>query len=227
VQNASVIRIVLADRQEIFRDGLKRLLESQPNFMVVGGAGSAAETLRLVRDLDPDVLLLDLALNGGDSLEILRTLAATPHRVRTIGLTAGVESDLLNAAVQHGARGSIRKESATALLFQNIRTVFHDEHWICCDDSSAALDETSGPGPAGDIASAKRYRLTRREMDIVSAVAAGESNKGIALKLSLSEDTVKHHVSHVFDKLGVFSRLELALFAFNHDLIKDMVDFLG
>ena len=226
MENASVIRILLADRQEIFRDGLKRLLESEPNFMVVGGAGSAGETLRLVRDLDPDVLLLDLALNGGDSLEILRTLAATPHRVRTIGLTAGIESDLLNAAVQHGARGSIRKESATALLFQNIRTVFHDEHWICRDDSTAALDETSGR-PAGDVANAKRYRLTRREMDIVSAVAAGESNKGIARRLSLSEDTVKHHVSHVFDKLGVFSRLELALFAFNHDLIKDLVDFLG
>jgi DNA-binding NarL/FixJ family response regulator len=227
VKNACVIRILHADRQVIFRDGLKRLLESEPDFVVLGGSGCARETLQLVRDLDPDVLLLDLALNGGGSLEILRTLAATPHRVRTIGLTAGIGSDLLNAAMRHGARGSIRKESATALLFQNIRTVFHDEHWICRDDARAPLDETSGPGPAGDVAKAKRYRLTRREMDIVSAVAAGESNKGIARKLSLSEDTVKHHVSHVFDKLGVFSRLELALFAFNHDLIKDMVDFLG
>jgi two-component system, NarL family, nitrate/nitrite response regulator NarL len=227
VENACVIRILLADRQEIFRDGLKRLLESEPNFVVVGGAGSARETLQLVQDLDPDVLLLDLALNGGDSLQILRTLAAIAHRVRTIGLTAGIDSGLLNAALQHGARGSIRKESATALLVQNIRTVFHDQHWICRDETGAALDETSGPGPADDAAKAKRYRLTRREMDIVSAVAAGESNKGIARKLSLSEDTVKHHVSHVFDKLGVFSRLELALFAFNHDLVKDFIDFLG
>jgi len=138
-----------------------------------------------------------------------------------------VESDLLNAAMQHGARGSIRKESATALLFQNIRTVFHDDHWICRDDAGPALDEASAPAPQGDAAKGKRYRLTRREMDIVSAVAAGESNKGIAQRLSLSEDTVKHHVSHVFDKLGVFSRLELALFAFNHDLVKDVLDFLG
>jgi len=226
VENPCVIRILLADRQEIFRDGLERLLESEPHFVVVGGSGNARETLQLVRDFDPDVLLLDLALNGGDSLEILRTLAATPHRVRTIGLTAGVESDLMNAAMQHGARGSIRKESATALLFQNIRTVFHDEQWICRDEAVPALDEASAPAH-GDAAKAKRYRLTRREMDIVSAVAAGESNKGIARKLSLSEDTVKHHVSHVFDKLGVFSRLELALFAFNHDLVKDVLDFLG
>jgi len=129
--------------------------------------------------------------------------------------------------MQHGARGSIRKESASALLFQNIRTVFHDERWICRDEAVPALDEASAPAPRGNAANAKRYRLTRREMDIVSAVAAGESNKGIARKLSLSEDTVKHHVSHVFDKLGVFSRLELALFAFNHDLVKDVLDFLG
>ena len=124
MENPCVIRILLADRQEIFRDGLKRLLESEPHFVVVGGAGSARETLQLVRDFDPDVLLLDLALNGGDSLQILRTLAATPHRVRTIGLTAGVESDLLNAAMRHGARGSIRKESATALLFRTSAPCF-------------------------------------------------------------------------------------------------------
>jgi two-component system nitrate/nitrite response regulator NarL len=227
VENVCVIRILLADRQEIFRDGLKRLLESEPGFVVVGTAGNAREVLQLVRDLDPDVLLLDLALPG-DSLEILRTLAATPHRVRTIGLTAGVEKDVLDAAMQHGARGTIRKESATTLLFKSIRTVFGDEPWICRDDSGPAVDETSGAAPQGGVdAHAKRFRLTRREMDIVSAVAAGESNKGIARKLSLSEDTVKQHVSHVFDKLGVFSRLELAVFAFNHDLVKDIVDFLG
>jgi DNA-binding NarL/FixJ family response regulator len=227
VENVCIIRILLADRQEIFRDGLRRLLEPEPGFVVVGTAGNAAQALQLTRDLDPDVLLLDLALHGGDSLEILRTLAATPHRVRTIGLTAGVEQDVLEAALQHGARGTIRKESATALLFKSIRTVFEDEHWICRDDAGAAVDETSGAGPQGAEARGKRFRLTRREMDIVSAVAAGESNKGIARKLSLSEDTVKHHVSHVFDKLGVFSRLELAVFAFNHNLVRDIVDSLS
>jgi DNA-binding NarL/FixJ family response regulator len=218
----------LADRQEIFRDGLKRLLESEAGFVVVGGASSAAQALQLVRELDPDVLLLDLALHGGDSLQILQTLAATPHRVRTIGLTASVlEKDLLKEARQHGARGAIRKESATALLFKSIRAVFEDEHWTCPEDAAPAADETSAEAPpAGVGAPAKKFRLTRREMDIVSAVAAGESNKGIAQRLSLSEDTVKHHVSHVFDKLGVFSRLELAIFALNHDLVHDIADLL-
>jgi DNA-binding NarL/FixJ family response regulator len=223
VDKASVIRIVLADRQEIFREGLKRLLESEPDFVVVGGAGAPAEVLQLVSSLDPDVLLLDLG-HGGDSLEILAALAQKPYRVRTIGLTAAVEEEMLKAAVRHGARGTIRKESATPLLFKSIRTVVEDDTWMCPDPAAAAADSAGQPADASVEAQAKKFRLTRREMDIVSAVAAGESNKGIAQRLSLSEDTVKHHVSHVFDKLGVFSRLELAIFAFNHDLVADIAE---
>ncbi len=228
MEKACVIRILLADRQEIFRDGLKRLLESEPGFVAVGGTGDARQALQLVQDLDPDVLLLDLALHNGDSLEILRTLAATRHRVRTIGLIDGVEKSVQQAALRHGARGTIRKDSATSLLFRSIRTVFHDEHWICRDTAGPAVHETSDAVPQADIElQANRFGLTRREMDIVAAVASGESNKRIARKLSLSEDTVKHHISHVFDKLGVFSRLELAVFAFNHDLVRDIVDLAG
>jgi len=224
VDNASVIGIVLADRQEIFREGLKRLLESEPGFVVVGGAGTPAEVLQLVLELDPDVLLLDLGLHGSGSLEILKALAQKPYRVRTIGLTAAVEEEMLKAAVRHGARGTIRKESATPLLFKSIRTVVEDDTWMCPDPAAAAAESEGQPADASVEAQAKKFRLTRREMDIVSAVAAGESNKGIAQRLSLSEDTVKHHVSHVFDKLGVFSRLELAIFALNHDLVADIAE---
>jgi len=227
MENDSVIRILLADRQEIFRDSVKLLLESDPGFVVMGGAGDASQALQLVHDLNPDVLLLDLALRNGDSLEILRTLAATRPRVRTIGLVDGTQKSVQKAALRHGARGTIRRDSATQMLFESIRTVFRDEHWICNDTSRPAVDATSHAAAQRDVAApAKRFNLTRREMDIVSAVAAGESNKSIARKLSLSEDTVKHHVSHVFDKLGVFSRLELAVFALNNDLVKDIADFL-
>lgn len=223
MEKASVIRIVLADRQEIFREGLKRLLESEPDFTVVGGAGTPAGVLQLVTDLDPDVLLLDLGRHG-DSLEILEALAQNPYRVRTIGLTSSVEDEMLKAALRHGARGTIRKESATPLLFTSIRAVVEDDTWMCPDPSTVAAEASGQAAGVGIEAQAKRFRLTRREMDIVSAVAAGESNKGIAQRLALSEDTVKHHVSHVFDKLGVFSRLELAIFAFNHDLVSDIAE---
>ena len=222
-----VIRIFVADRQEIFRDSVKRLLESEPGFVVAGGAGDASLTVQLVRDLDPDVLLLDMALRNGDSLEILKTLAESRQRVRAIALVDGNQKSVQKAALRHGARGAIRRDSATRVLFDCIRTVFHDEHWVGTDTSRQPSDG-SGDASSRDVpAPAKRFNLTRREMDIVSAVAAGESNKSIARKLSLSEDTVKHHVSHVFDKLGVFSRLELAVFAFNNDLVRDIADFLG
>jgi two-component system nitrate/nitrite response regulator NarL len=221
VDKGSVIRIVLADRQEIFREGLKRLLESEPDFVVVGGAGTAAEVLRLVDALDPDVLLLDLRLAGDESLEVITALAKKPSRVRTIGLTASVEAEMLKSAIRHGVRGAIRKESETPLLFKSIRSVVEDDTWMC-PELPAPGDADGSSTEFSVEAQAKKFRLTRRELDIVTAVAAGESNKGIAQRLSLSEDTVKHHVSHVFDKLGVFSRLELAIFALNHDLVADI-----
>jgi two-component system nitrate/nitrite response regulator NarL len=225
LEKASVIRILLAHRLEIYRDGLTRLLQSQQGFVAVGSAGTAPEALQLVRELDPDILLLDLALNNGDGLEVLRTLERTGERVRTIGFVDGAETSVQQAALRHGARVTLRKDSATALLFTSIRTVFHGERWICRDMTGTTVHEPSDAAPQRDVhVPAKRFNLTRREMDVVSAVAAGESNKGIARKLSLSEDTVKHHVSHVFDKLGVFSRLELAVFAFNHDLVRDVID---
>ena len=226
MENACVIRILLADRQEIFRDGLKRLLESEPGFQVMGGAANAPQALQLVQELNPDVLLLDLALHNGDSLEILRTLEAKRHRVRTIGLTEGGEKSIQNAALRHGARGTLRKDSATRVLFETIRIVFHNDQWVGHDTSRPPVEATIEVAPPDLQGPAKRFNLTRREMDIVSAVAAGESNKRIARKLSLSEDTVKHHVSNVFDKLGVYSRLELAVFAFNHDLVRDVADLL-
>jgi DNA-binding NarL/FixJ family response regulator len=222
MEKPSPIRIVLADHQQIFRDGLKSLLDSEPEFLVIGWAGSALHTLRMVHELHPDVLLLDLALPGG-GLGVLQKLALMPEPVRTIALTASIDQDTFISALQHGARGVILKESTTALLFKSIRTVIADEYWVGREYVGPLVERLRRLTEQCEAEGhAKRFKLTRREMQIVTAVAAGESNKGIAQRLSLSEDTVKHHVSHVFDKLGVFSRLELAVFAINHKLVKDM-----
>ena len=222
METPSPIRIVLADHQQIFRDGLKSLLDSEPGFVVIGWAGSGLHALRMVHDLHPDVLLLDLTLPGG-GLNVLKKLAMMPEPVRTIALTASIDQDTLVAALQCGARGVILKDSTTALLFKSIRTVIADEYWVGREDVGHLVERLRRLTEQCEAEGhAKRFKLTRREMEIVTAVAAGESNKGIAQRLSLSEDTVKHHVSHVFDKLGVFSRLELAVFAINHKLVKDM-----
>ena len=222
MKNPSIVRIVLADHQQIFRDGLKSLLNSEAGFVVVGDVGTALHTLRMVRELHPDVLLVDLALPGG-GLNVLKKLAAMPEPVRTIALTGIIDHDILIAALQHGARGVILKESTTALLFKSIRSVIADQYWVGREDVGHIVERLRRLAQQSEAeVHAKRFRLTRREMEIVTAVAAGESNKGIAERLSLSEDTVKHHVSHVFDKLGVYSRLELAVFAINHKLVKNL-----
>lgn len=222
MENLQVIRIVLADHQLIFRDGMKSLLEAQPDFAVVGEAGSSAQVLRLVRDLHPDVLVLDLALPGG-GLAVLKKLAATPASARTIALAPSTDRETMLSALSNGARGVIGRETSSALLSKSIRAAAGDEYWIGRNDVGVIVERMRRLAQQSEAEQhAKRFRLTRREMDIVTAVAAGESNKGIAQRLSLSEDTVKHHVSHVFDKLGVYSRLELAVFAINHKLVKDV-----
>jgi two-component system nitrate/nitrite response regulator NarL len=158
----------------------------------------------------------------GGGLAVLKKLATMPQPVRTIALAPTSDRDLLMSALQHGARGVIGRESTTAMLFKSLRTAVTDQYWIGREDVAAIVERMRQLTQQCEAEQhAKRFKLTRREMDIVTAVAAGESNKGIAERLSLSEDTVKHHVSHVFDKLGVYSRLELAVFAINHRLVKD------
>ena len=203
--NARVIRIALVDRQEILRNGLKRLLESEPGFVVVGGTDNARQALRLVRDLDPDILLLDMGLRGGESFEVLRALAPPLHSVRTIGLIGGVEKDMTKAALRSGACAVILKESATAQLFTSIRTVFEGKSLIRPGETAPVAGVMRELPPRTIEPPARRLTLTRRDMDIVSAVAAGESTKSIAQLLSISEDAVKHHVSRAFGKLSVLT----------------------
>ena len=222
VEQPSVVRIVIAHHEQIFRDGLTLLLGSEPGFVVVGDAANGTRALRMVRDFRPDVLLVDLALPEG-GISVLKKLATMPERVKAIALVASADEDLLIAALEQGARGVILKESPTALLFKSIRIVLADQFWIGRDNVGPVVERMRRLAQQYETEKhAKHFKLTRREMEIVMAVAGGESNKDIAQRLSVREDTVKHHVSNVFAKLGVSSRLELAVFAINHELVKDV-----
>jgi two-component system, NarL family, nitrate/nitrite response regulator NarL len=215
------IRIVIADDHPIFRDGLNRLLHSEPDFRVVGEAGDGATAVRVCAQVMPDVLLLDVSMPGTGGLETLQRLAAEVPSVRTLVLTVGLDRAALVTALQLGARGVLLKDATTALLFQSIRSVRKEEYWLDPQTVGHLVDSLRRPTPDAPEVKPRtpgRYNLTPREMEIVMRVASGESNKDIAQALSLRENTVKHHLSSIFDKLGVFSRLELAVFALNHQL---------
>ena len=211
------VSILIADDHPIFRDGLRRLLESEPNLRVVGEAADGAEAVSLARDLKPDILLLDLAMPRVPGIDALRELAAANSPVRTILLTASAERPQIVEALQLGARGLVLKESATQVLLKSIAAVMAGSYWVgresVPDLQQLVLDDAPAEHPAS------RYGLTRREMQMVTAIVEGFSNREIAQKFNVREDTVKHHLTSIFSKLGVSTRLELALFALERRLV--------
>jgi two-component system nitrate/nitrite response regulator NarL len=213
----SPVRILIADDHPLFRDGLRRLLQAEPGFEVVGEA-SDGDMLDLVRKTKPDILLLDLSMPRQDGMETLRELAASRLPVRTLLLTASIEKPQIVQALKLGAYGVIMKESTTQRLFDSIQCVMAGQYWVGRESVSDLVRALRSVTPADDGVRARDYGLTTRETEIVTLVVAGYSNPDIAQRCSISEQTVKHHISNVFDKLGVSNRLELALFAVNHRL---------
>lgn len=218
-KKAALTRIVIADDHPIFRDGLKRLLESEREFKVVGEACDGIDAVTLVQQLKPDVLLLDLAMPRRAGLDALREMGNDPVSPRVILLTAAAEKHEIVEALQLGARGVVLKDSATQILLKSIRAVMSGEYWVGRESVSNLVQylrnlvDSSVNDPRK-----KKYGLTPRELEVISAVVAGFANKEIAQHFKISEDTVKHHLSNIFDKLGVSTRLELALFAVNQAL---------
>jgi two-component system nitrate/nitrite response regulator NarL len=216
---SEIIRVAIADDHPILREGLRRLLEDEGGFEVVGQAADGQEAVRLARDARPDVLLLDLAMPRASGLDALRELSASGGGPKVLLLTVAIDDAQVVEALELGARGVVLKEAATELLFKAIRSVVAGQYWVGRDTVTdivrhlrerAAAVARRRPSPA--------QRLTAREREIVAAVAAGDSNRQIAARLGLAEDTVKHHITNIFDKLGVSNRAELAAYAASHGL---------
>lgn len=193
------------------------MLEAVPQFRVVGEAGDGKEAVRLARELSPDILLLDLSMPRHPGMEALREIAGLSLPLRTLIVAITASKVEILEALQHGARGVILKESAVQLVRKSIQSVMAGEYWVGRDsipELVRKLQEQSAPEISKDPA--KRWSLTPRELDIVSVIVAGYTNKDIAQKYSISEQTVKHHLTSIYDKLGISNRLELALFAINY-----------
>lgn len=213
-------RILIVDDHPIFRDGLRRLLEGEAGLTVVAEAVDANEAVRLARTHNPDLVLLDVAMPKVSGLEALVTLSDTPNPPKVILLTAAIDKAEIVKALQLGARGVVLKESATSLLFTAIRIVMDGGYWVGRESVSDLMLALQSLGPQHDRANRlPAFELTQRELQIIGLVVAAAGNKKIADTLSISEKTVKHHLTNIFEKLGVSSRLELALFAAQNNLI--------
>ena len=207
------IRIAIVDIHPIFRDAVKRLLEAEADFDVIAEGSSTGEALRIANVERPDVLLLDVAPPKVDGLAVLASL---PHGgTRVILLTAEIGEDDIVRAVQLGARGVVLKGSSAHFLIEGIRAVMAGRYVIGSD----VLDDLARALSTMRVRAIPPFGLTPREFEIAMAVVAGASNRHVAQALSISVQTVKHHLTNIFEKTGVSTRLELMVFAVNHELL--------
>jgi|WetSurMetagenome_2_1015567.scaffolds.fasta_scaffold233570_2 two-component system, NarL family, nitrate/nitrite response regulator NarL len=213
------VRILLAGHNGLFREGLRTLLEEQPGFSVVGEALGGKDILRLTGTIETDILILETEILDSSNIDVLRAVQASGQKPKIILLVADIKNEQAAEAFNLGARGIILKESATTSLFNCISAAMEGQYWVPGKGKSDSPVLQKNPRPSSGIKTPPaKFGLTKREMQILVLAVAGKTNREIAKRISISEQTVKHHLTNIFDKVGVYNRLELALFAIHHGL---------
>lgn len=216
------IRVLLVDDQDLFREGVRVIIDAQEGMTVVGSAGDGVEAVRLVDELEPDVVLMDIRMPEMDGVEATRQVflpdrAARRERpVRVIVLTTFNLDDRAATAIRYGASGFLLKGTTPVMLSDAIRTVHSGNAVLAPADLSTLLDgqfKSQTPAPAPYLS------LTEKEREVFGAVAKGLSNTEIAALVFLSESTVKTHVGAILRKLGLRDRVQIVVFAHEHGLV--------
>ncbi len=205
------IRVVIADDHPVMRDGIRNLLDKAIDIKVVGEAGNGVEALRLVDEMTPDVLLLDMELPGLKGVEVAQRLQTSGAAVRILALSAYDDQEYIRGLLASGAAGYLLKEEIPETIVEAIRGVARGERgWVSRQVAAQMATWTQKE---------ETTALTGREMDVLRLVVEGKTNQEIALALGISDKTVEKHLEGVFAKLSVSSRVEAAVHAVREGLV--------
>jgi two-component system, NarL family, nitrate/nitrite response regulator NarL len=213
----STIRVFLLGEHALIRAGLKMLIESRAGLTVVGEAATYSDA-RAAGLREADIILLDSDLDGTANLDFLHEMVASAKPARLLVLTGTADLEAHYCAMRLGAMGLVLKERPADVLVKAIEKVYAGEVWL---DRSAVARVLRGVANGSEDADGARIAsLTERERDVIAVIGEGLKNKQIAERLFISETTVRHHLSSIFEKLGVSDRLELLVYAYRHKLAK-------
>jgi two-component system, NarL family, response regulator NreC len=212
------VRILIADDHSLVRRGLRALIEGEPGYTIVGEAVNGEETIRLVEELRPEIVLLDISMPGVNGIEITRTLHTAQPALCVLILTVHEDQSLLREAFAAGAMGYIVKRAADDELIRALQTVVRGELYIHPTMTSALIKAMmpSSPPPADE---AVVEPLTPRELEVLRLLAQGYTNREVAQQLNISIRTAEGHRANLMDKLGISSRLDLVEYAKKHALL--------
>lgn len=214
------VRLVVADDHEVVRSGFAGLLETQPDFDVVGTAADGAEAVRVCRERSPDVVLMDIRMPGMDGIEATRQLASPPESgPRVLILTTFDLDEYVYDAIRAGASGFLLKDVTAERLFDAVRVVAAGDALLAPNVTRRLIAEFATMHRPESPPAAALAALTPRETQVLRLVAEGLSNPEIAARLTVTEETVKTHVSRVLSKLGLRDRTQAVVTAYETGLV--------
>lgn len=209
------IRVVIAEDHAVVRQALSIMLDMEPDVTVVGEAGDGEEAVNLVQELKPDLVVLDVRMEGMDGVEATRLVRQKCPEIAILILTGYDDTEVLLRAVEAGAHGFLLKDSSNEELLDAIHRLVLGESLVTPSMLRRLLDEISHHE---EMSREPHGNLTPRETEVLCALAQGLSNEGIARELVISEKTVKTHLTSIFNKLGVDGRSQAIIYAIRHGL---------
>jgi DNA-binding NarL/FixJ family response regulator len=214
------VRIVLADDQPLVRAGLRMVIADAPDLEIVGEAGTGTEAVRIVRELRPDVVVMDIRMPGMDGIEATRMITANAPAPRVLMLTTFDDDTNVYAALRAGASGFLLKDAPPEQLVAGIRTIAIGESLLAPSITRRLIEGfINRPAPSARDAP-DLEDLTPRELEVLALIGRGRSNSEIARQLVVSEATVKTHVAHVFSKLDLRDRAQAVVVAYETGLVQ-------